>query len=73
MEKTVTMRMTEYEELLKFKEAVEKSHCVIIWNTGFGYEHIRTVTHNEAIEKLNYKYQELNKELMLKSKKWYQR
>jgi hypothetical protein len=69
MEKTVTMRMSEYENLLKCEDAVNKGHCVQFFCSGMGYEIVRVVSPNEVIERLNY---ELDKLKNKPKPKWYE-
>lgn len=61
MEKTLTMRFSEYEELLKYKKAVEERTAIKV-SAIFGNEYVYVTTEQDIIKELDRKLLESQKE-----------
>lgn len=73
MEKTVTMRFSEYEELCKFKEAYEKNLFILQRGTFPFLESIDVISKEQLDVIIRERIQDLEHKLSLTTKKkWWQ-
>lgn len=73
MEATVTIPLTQYEDLLKYKEASIKGKVLVKTRYNFRHETIHLLSESELIEhqveEINYLIEKVNE---LKQRKWWQ-
>lgn len=75
MEKTVTMRMSEYESLIEHKKANEQRKPIIVhWGTTCYMTETSEVNEMQSrlVEKLTDKVKKLENKLQEPKKKWWQ-